>query len=132
MFVVRYDLSDMPPNCQTFIRQRTLFMPTDASEKDPEASRWLRYLIHLRFASSKSGRIYLHTDVRIIVFRKSDLDAATIHGDRPYELRSFTQCPVNPKFSPCEWFDAMVDRIRDAHSFVPTDKTYANTRAGHL
>uniref|UniRef100_A0A224YNM3 Protein, containing DUF4210 domain n=1 Tax=Rhipicephalus zambeziensis TaxID=60191 RepID=A0A224YNM3_9ACAR len=102
MFVVRYDLSDMPPNCQTFIRQRTLFMPTDASEKDPEASRWLRYLIHLRFASSKSGRIYLHTDVRIIVFRKSDLDAATIHGDRPYELRSFTQCPVNPKFSPCE------------------------------
>lgn len=102
MFVVRYDLSDMPPNCQTFIRQRTLFMPTDASEKDPEASRWLRYLIHLRFASSKSGRIYLHTDMRIIVFRKSDLDAATIHGDRPYELRSFTQCPVNPKFSPCE------------------------------
>ncbi|XP_077483358.1 atos homolog atossa isoform X1 [Amblyomma americanum] len=102
MFVVRYDLSDMPPNCQTFIRQRTLFMPTDGSETDPEASRWLRYLIHLRFASSKSGRIYLHTDVRIIVFRKSDLDAATIHGDRPYELRSFTQCPVNPKFSPCE------------------------------
>lgn len=102
MFVVRYDLSDMPPNCQTFIRQRTLFMPTDGSETDSEASRWLRYLIHLRFASSKSGRIYLHTDVRIIVFRKSDLDAATIHGDRPYELRSFTQCPVNPKFSPCE------------------------------
>lgn len=102
MFVVRYDLSDMPPNCQTFIRQRTLFMPTDGSETDPEASRWLRYLIHLRFASSRSGRIYLHTDVRIIVFRKSDLDAATIHGDHPYELRSFTQCPVNPKFSPCE------------------------------
>ncbi|CAN7983752.1 unnamed protein product [Ixodes hexagonus] len=102
MFVVRYDLSDMPPNCQTFIRQRTLYMPTDGSETDAEASRWLRYLIHLRFASSKSGRIYLHTDVRIIVFRKSDLDAATIHGDHPYELRSFTQCPVNPKFSPCK------------------------------
>ncbi|CAN7941659.1 unnamed protein product [Ixodes pacificus] len=102
MFVVRYDLSDMPPSCQTFIRQRTLYMPTDGSETDAEASRWLRYLIHLRFASSKSGRIYLHTDVRIIVFRKSDLDAATIHGDHPYELRSFTQCPVNPKFSPCK------------------------------
>lgn len=102
MFVVRYDFSDMPPNCQTFIRQRTLYMPTDGSETDAEASRWLRYLIHLRFASSRSGRIYLHTDVRIIVFRKSDLDAATIHGDHPYELRSFTQCPVNPKFSPCK------------------------------
>lgn len=102
MFVVRYDLSDMPANCQTFIRQRTLYMPTDAQESDGEASKWLRYLIHLRFASSKSGRIYLHTDIRIIVFRKSDLDAATIHGAQPYELRSFTQCPVNPKFSPCK------------------------------
>uniref|UniRef100_A0A2R5L3V1 Atos-like conserved domain-containing protein n=1 Tax=Ornithodoros turicata TaxID=34597 RepID=A0A2R5L3V1_9ACAR len=102
MFVVRYDLSDMPPNCQTFLRQRTLYMPTDASEQNVEASKWLRYLIHLRFASSKSGRIYLHTDIRIIVFRKSDLDAATIHGAQPYELRSFTQCPVNPKFSPYE------------------------------
>ena len=28
MFVVRYDLSDMPPNSQTFLRQRTLYMPS--------------------------------------------------------------------------------------------------------
>lgn len=102
MFVVRYDLSDMPPNSQTFLRQRTLYMPTDASEDDLEARKWLRYLIHLRFASSKSNKIYLHTDIRAIVFRKSDLDAATIHGQRPYELRSFTQGPKNPKFSPCK------------------------------
>lgn len=54
----------------------------------------------IRFASSKSGRIYLHRDIRIIVFRKSELDAATIHGGRPYELRSFTELPSNPQFSP--------------------------------
>lgn len=100
MYVVRYDLSDMPPNSQTFLRQRTLYMPTDASENDPEARKWLRYLIHLRFASTKSGRIFLHTDIRVIIFRKSDLDAATVHGQRPYELRSFTHGPANPKFSP--------------------------------
>ncbi|XP_076324604.1 atos homolog protein A-like isoform X2 [Tachypleus tridentatus] len=100
MFVVRYNLSDMPPNCQTFLRQRTLYMPVGASQNDLEARKWLRYLIHLRFASSKSGRIYLHTDVRLIIFRKSDVDAATIHGDKPYELRSFIQEPLNPKFSP--------------------------------
>ncbi|XP_035205924.1 protein FAM214A-like isoform X2 [Stegodyphus dumicola] len=100
MFVVRYDLSDMPVNCQTFLRQRTLYMPSDASEIDPDAQKWLRYLIHLRFMSSKSGRIYLHTDIRVIIFRKSDLDAATVHGQRPYELRSFTHGPLNPKFSP--------------------------------
>lgn len=100
MFVVRYDLCDMPVNCQTFVRQRTLYMPADASDKDPDASKWLRYLIHLRFSSSRSGRIYLHTDIRMIIFRKSDLDAATVHSQRPYELRSFTQGPVNPRFSP--------------------------------
>ncbi|XP_054161914.1 atos homolog protein A-like [Oppia nitens] len=99
MFVVPYDLNDMPPNCKTFIRQRTLFMPSEANERDPDNRKWLRYLIHLRVESSKSGRIYLHTDVRIIVFRKHDLDVATINGQLPYELRSFTQCPVNPKYS---------------------------------
>lgn len=98
MFVVMYNLSDMPTNCQTFLRQRTLYMPVGASDDDPEASKWLRYLLHLRFASSKSGRIYLHTDIRLVIFRKSDIDAATILGT--YELRSFTRGPTNPKFSP--------------------------------
>ncbi|GIY78538.1 protein FAM214A [Caerostris extrusa] len=50
--------------------------------------------------SSKSGRIYLHTDIRLIIFRKSDLDAAAIHGQRSYELRTYTHGPMNPKFSP--------------------------------
>ena len=48
MFVVMYDLSDMPPNSQTFLRQRTLYMPSDSSDNDPDAQKWLRYLIHLR------------------------------------------------------------------------------------
>lgn len=54
-----------------------------------------------RFASSKSGKIYLHTDIRMIIFRKSDLDTATDHSiGKGYELRSFTRGPTNPKFSP--------------------------------
>jgi len=121
MFVVMYDLSDMPPNSQTFIRQRTFYMPTsnsmievdeDSVQKGSDGSipvgaspKWLRYLIHLRFASSKSGKIYLHTDVRMIIFRKSDLDTAADHNTTPgklggFELRSFTNGPSNPKFSP--------------------------------
>lgn len=52
MFVVRYNLSDMPPNSSTFLRQRTLFMPSDANEHHPENRKWLRYLIHLRFEFS--------------------------------------------------------------------------------
>lgn len=53
MFVVMYDLSDMPPNSHTFLRQRTLYMPTgmEVSDDLPESDltqKWLRYLIHLR------------------------------------------------------------------------------------
>ncbi|XP_069692464.1 atos homolog protein A isoform X2 [Periplaneta americana] len=102
MFVVMYDLADMPSNSQTFLRQRTLYMPANPTGKPPDnAQKWLRYLIHLRFSSSKSGRIYLHSDIRMIIFRKSDMDTATAHGiDMAYELRSFTHGPTNPKFSP--------------------------------
>lgn len=63
------------------------------------------FLFHFhRFASSKSGKIYLHTDIRMIIFRKSDLDTATDHNQgKGYELRSFTKGPTNPKFSPRKW-----------------------------
>ena len=52
MFVVMYDLSDMPNNSQTFLRQRTLYMPSDASDSHKDAQKWLRYLIHLRYHPS--------------------------------------------------------------------------------
>ncbi|XP_011154149.1 uncharacterized protein LOC105191998 [Harpegnathos saltator] len=89
MFVVLYDLSDMPSRSHTFLRQRTL------------RDKTLRYLVHLRFMSSKSGRIYLHTDIRMIICRKSDVDTASDFGSEPpKELRSYIHGPTNPKFSP--------------------------------
>ncbi|XP_031832332.2 atos homolog atossa isoform X1 [Nomia melanderi] len=89
MFVVLYDLSDMPPRSHTFLRQRTL------------RDKTLRYLVHLRFMSGKSGRIYLHTDIRMIICRKSDVDTASDFGSEPpKELRSYIHGPTNPKFSP--------------------------------
>lgn len=48
MFVVAYDLSDMPPNSQTFLRQRTLYLPTGAASGTQQPQH-LRYLIHLRY-----------------------------------------------------------------------------------
>lgn len=54
MFIVFYDLSDMPANSQTFLRQRTLYMPnslgiqTSINSHDPENIRRVRYIIHLR------------------------------------------------------------------------------------
>lgn len=76
-------------------------MPLDSSDSHPSAQKWLRYLIHLRFASNESGQIFLHTDIRMVIFRKSDADTATgFDVQTPHELRSFTYAPHNPKFSP--------------------------------
>ncbi|XP_048002105.1 protein FAM214A [Leguminivora glycinivorella] len=81
MFVVLYELTGMPPLARTFLRQRTLYMPARAPAPKPSTRhKWLRYLIHLRFMTSKSGKLYLHTDIRIIVSRKADLDTATAHS----------------------------------------------------
>lgn len=57
MFVVMYDLSDMPPHCQTFLRQRTVYMPVEENSSQPS---YLRYLIHLR-----SGSLYI-SDISFI------------------------------------------------------------------
>ncbi|PKK27770.1 family with sequence similarity 214, member A [Columba livia] len=104
MFVVIYDLREMPANHQTFLRQRTFSVPVRREMKrtlNKENShqteeRLLRYLIHLRFQSSKSGKIYLHRDVRLLFSRKS----MEVDSGAAYELKSYTESPTNPQFSP--------------------------------
>jgi hypothetical protein len=49
MFVVAYDLSDMPPCSQTFLRQRTLYLPSQENGNGQMQHSNLRYLIHLRY-----------------------------------------------------------------------------------
>ncbi|KAL8603051.1 hypothetical protein ACOMHN_051928 [Nucella lapillus] len=94
MFVVKYDLQDMPPNSQTVLRQRTVYQPLDLLSPLPS---YLRYLIHLRISSSSSGKTYLHTDIRLIFARhKFELDSTEVQ----YKLCSYTETPINPKYSP--------------------------------
>uniref|UniRef100_A0A8C5MTA3 Atos homolog protein A n=1 Tax=Leptobrachium leishanense TaxID=445787 RepID=A0A8C5MTA3_9ANUR len=102
MFVVKYDLQDMPANHQTFLRQRTFSVPVKRAQKGimennilKTEDRTLRYLIHLRFQSSKSGKIYLHSDVRLLFSRKS----MEVDSGAAYELKSYTETPTDPKFS---------------------------------
>ncbi|VDO03486.1 unnamed protein product [Rodentolepis nana] len=121
MFVIQYNLEDMPANCQTFLRQRTVYMPVSKGEfvntvSNPSSDLlsfvfsdksnvsnseslpiFLRYLIHLRFHTSKSGNLYLHTDIRLIFARDNfefDPRVAT------YQMRSFIEGPTNPRYSP--------------------------------
>ncbi|XP_017267921.1 protein FAM214B [Kryptolebias marmoratus] len=106
MFLVTYNFGDMPVNHMTFLRHRIFLVPVEeGAEGKGEASpgtvaldrkKILCYLIHLRFQSSKSGKIYLHNDIRLLFSRKSiEVDTGI-----PYELKSFTEVPRNPKYSP--------------------------------
>ncbi|XP_022055231.2 atos homolog protein A [Acanthochromis polyacanthus] len=104
MFVVMYDLRAMPAGHQTFLRQRTFSVPVRRDTNNQTSrkpltlgqGRTLRYLVHLRFQSSKSGKIYLHRDIRLLFSRKS----MEVDSGAAYELQSFTESPIDPPFSP--------------------------------
>ncbi|XP_062404673.1 atos homolog protein A [Sardina pilchardus] len=104
MFVVVYDLREMPAGHQTFLRQRTFSVPgkresnghVNKKSLPLSQGRTLRYLVHLRFQSSKSGKIYLHRDIRLLFSRKS----MEVDSGAAYELKSFTESPADPRFSP--------------------------------
>lgn len=114
MFVVVYDLRGMPANHQTFLRQRTFSVPVKQEmkrsinkENVQHTAQLLRYLIHLRFQSSKSGKIYLHRDVRLLFSRKS----MEVDSGAAYELKSYTESPTNPQFSPRCWWGGQLKSI---------------------
>ncbi|KAL8204126.1 UNVERIFIED_CONTAM: hypothetical protein K2H54_068260 [Gekko kuhli] len=102
MFLVTYDFHDMPANHVTFLRHRIFLVPVGEEEHGSGPAlgglprRVLCYLMHLRFHSSKSGKIYLHDDIRLLFSRKS----IEIDSGIPYELKSFTELPRNPCYSP--------------------------------
>ncbi|XP_037824952.1 serine-rich adhesin for platelets [Lucilia sericata] len=161
MFVIPYDMRDMPTLHQTFIRQRILAdsgmesnndaksngvdqqfntneentpmcvnnkqqqpekpqpmeQPQQQQQRSPQSNnehhlghfisaenmKSLRYSIHLRFQTSRSGRLMLHTDIRLLISRRTDCDTAAAHAkgvlEAPNELITNTVMPTNPKYS---------------------------------
>lgn len=51
------------------------------------------YRLSFRFASSKSGKIYLHTDIRVI-FARQPPDLGHL-----YQLYTITDGPTDPKYT---------------------------------
>ncbi|KFQ32451.1 Protein FAM214B, partial [Mesitornis unicolor] len=103
MFLVTYDFQDMPANHMTVLRHRISVGEEEGATMAPSnplgtgpPRRVLCYLMHLRFHSSKSGKIYLHDDIRLLFSRKS----IEVDSGIPYELKSFTEMPRNPCYSP--------------------------------
>ncbi|EDW01358.1 uncharacterized protein LOC6560854 [Drosophila grimshawi] len=137
MFVIPYDMRDMPNLHRTFIRQRILAdelpcnsviimqpqqqQPVREREREPgsptamsttsklghfisaEQMKRLRYSIHLRFQTSRSGRLSLHTDIRLLISRRTDCDTAAAHAkglvEAPNELVTDTLMPTEPRYS---------------------------------
>ncbi|XP_059610822.1 protein Atossa [Phlebotomus argentipes] len=110
MFVVAYDFRDMPNMATTFIRQRVLAFDEDlnpgrevAQLTTCEQMKLLRYVIHLKFQTSRSGRLSLHSDIKMLISRRTDCDTAAAHAkdalESPNELKILTIQPDNPRFS---------------------------------
>ncbi|UJR27044.1 hypothetical protein I4U23_008348 [Adineta vaga] len=105
LFLILYDFSDMPPDHRTFIRQRIVLMPENAgdgikteqtSSSSSSSKGSLRYLAHIRFVTSQTGKLYMHSDIRLIFARnKLDYDDRTAGGKA--QLVTLTDTPT-PKY----------------------------------
>lgn len=116
LFMLAYDLNDMPANSQTFLRQRTIFAPIDTLNATNQtnvrkcsvstrlgvssvSSSRTRCMIQLNIVSSKRGKIYLNRDLRLFVSKKIDLETAAKHSAKePYAFKSFNEMPENPRY----------------------------------
>jgi hypothetical protein len=109
----------MPPDHRTFIRQRIVLMPENTGDgtKNEQSSKGnLRYLAHIRyefilnenfnivknviffsrFVTSQTGKLYMHSDIRLIFARnKLDYDDRTAGGKA--QLVTLTDVPT-PKY----------------------------------
>ncbi|KAI4851663.1 hypothetical protein E4T44_01997 [Aureobasidium sp. EXF-8845] len=100
LFLVPYDLSDMPPGTKTFIRQRSysvgpiIDQPISNLTRFPDAGLTgkpiLRYLIHLNICSTQKGRYYLYGGIRVVFANRVP--------DGKEKLRTEMQMP-EPRFS---------------------------------
>lgn len=95
LFLILYDFSDMPADHRTFIRQRIVLTSEDAQDTKVN----LRYLAHIRFVTSQTGKLYMHSDIRLIFARnKLDYDERTGNNGKPH-LVTYTDTPT-PKYWP--------------------------------
>jgi hypothetical protein len=94
IFIVKIDVSDMPIRSRTFIRQRTVC----CLNVEDEVKKYLRYLMHIRLATDKRGRLFMHTDLRMLFANKNDTDAFI--ADEKTEAMRFSVEMERPKYSP--------------------------------
>lgn len=67
-----------------------------------EISKKFKKILY-RFQTGRSGRLCLHTDIKLIISRRTEFDTAAAHAknslESPNDLKTVIICPENPKFS---------------------------------
>uniref|UniRef100_A0AC35G8A4 Atos-like conserved domain-containing protein n=1 Tax=Panagrolaimus sp. PS1159 TaxID=55785 RepID=A0AC35G8A4_9BILA len=89
--VVRIDIPDIPPHSKTFIRQRTC--ATAVNDDKISLSNFklsiLRYFINLRLATDRSGKLYLHTNIRLL-FSNDHTDIMNLNASEQQQQQNYS------------------------------------------
>lgn len=95
-FLIKYDLSDMPPSTKTFLRQTTVTTGHQSqhhAHSSHNPSSILRFAIHLRFISHpnpKKRKFYLYRNIRVVFAPRMPDDMESLHISH--------HTPNNPKY----------------------------------
>ncbi|KAK9239660.1 hypothetical protein V1525DRAFT_397246 [Lipomyces kononenkoae] len=89
LFLVPYDLRDMPVGSRTFLRQKTVVMEEGSSSKGS-----LRQAVHLHVVCPAEGKYYLFKTVRV-VFENHAIDATTTSGHGVLGVPASSSSPLS-------------------------------------
>ena len=107
VFLIPYDLTDMPIFTKTYLRQKVYLTKTitpstspmipinrtvSLSDLDVSGNDRLQYAIHLQIICTKQKRIFIHHSIRVVFSHRTP--------DR--QLRVVTEGPLNPKYFPID------------------------------
>jgi hypothetical protein len=133
IFIVRIDVHDIPPRSKTFIRQRTcatavnddkISLSSISSTSSQISSNLklsiLRYLINLRLATDRSGKLYLHTDIRLLFSNNhTDIDIMNLNASEQQQQNSNKRGTLNSSSSGKSHNNIGGDNINDSASTSP-------------
>lgn len=106
IFLIPYDLSDMPLDTKTYLRQKSYLtkdqMPsshpfsfsrtTSSSELHFNGNDILQHAIHLQVICTKQKRLYIHHSIRVVFS----------HRIPDQKLRVVNEVPLDPRFFPID------------------------------
>ncbi|KAL8983901.1 MAG: hypothetical protein Q9205_001986 [Flavoplaca limonia] len=131
LFLVPYDLEDMPVGTKTFIRQRCcstdpvadghssehkFVADSSTGSAPPKVKPTLRYLIHLKICSPSSGRFYLYQIIRVVFANRVP--------DNKEQLQTEIQTP-QPRYSTYSSSHSLLSRsISSSEAGLTRDKAY--------